>query len=44
MLEKRFGVLCSTKFKNAFGCRVLNFLKWFDDCLWVACQEGTAAI
>ena len=23
LLDKRFGVVCSTRFKNKFGCRVL---------------------
>ena len=38
LLEKRFGVFCSTRFKDEFGCRVLYLLKWFDDCMWIACQ------
>ena len=25
LLEKRFGVFCSTRFKDEFGCRVLHF-------------------
>ena len=33
LLEKRFGVFCSTRFKDQFGCRVLYLLEWFDDCL-----------
>ena len=38
LLEKRFGVFCSTIFKDEFSCRVLYLLKWFDDCLWITCQ------
>ena len=38
LLEKRFGVFCSMRFKDEFGCRVLYLLKWFDDCLWITCQ------
>ena len=38
LLEKRFGVFCSTRFKDEFSCRVLYLLKWFDDCLWITCQ------
>ena len=38
LLEKRFGVFCSTRIKDEFGCRVLYLLKWFDDCLWITCQ------
>ena len=38
LLEKRFGVFCSTRFKDEFGCRVLYLLEWFDDCLWITCQ------
>ena len=33
LLEKRFGVFCSTRFKDGFDCRVLYLLEWFDDCL-----------
>ena len=33
LLEKRFGVFCSMRFKDEFGCRVLYLLEWFDDCL-----------
>ena len=32
LLEKRFGVFCSTRFKDEFSCRVLYLLEWFDDC------------
>ena len=32
LLEKRFGVFCSMRFKDEFGCRVLYLLEWFDDC------------
>ena len=38
LLEKRFGVFCSTRFKDAFGCRVLYLLEWFDDNLLITCQ------
>ena len=38
LLEKRFGVFCSVRFKDEFSCRVLDLLKWFDDCLWITCQ------
>ena len=37
LLEKRFGVFCSTRFKDEFSCRVVYLLEWFDDCLWIAC-------
>ena len=33
LLEKRFDVLCCTRFMDEFGCRVLYVLEWFDDCL-----------
>ena len=33
LLEKRFNVLCCTRFMDEFGCRVLYVLEWFDDCL-----------
>ena len=32
LLKKRFGVFCSMRFKDEFGCRVLYLLEWFDDC------------
>ena len=38
LLEKRFGVFCSKRFKDEFGCKVLYLLKWFDDCLWITSQ------
>ena len=38
LLEKRFGVFCSTRFKDEFSCRVLYLLEWIDDCLWITCQ------
>ena len=39
LLEKRFGVFCSTRFKDEFSCRVLYLLlKRFDDCLRITCQ------
>ena len=38
LLEKRFGMFCSMRFKDEFGCRVLYLLEWFDDCLWITCQ------
>ena len=44
LLENRFGVFCSTRFKDEFGCRVLYLLKWFDDCLWITCQQGIAVV
>ena len=37
LLEK-FGVFCSTKFKDEFSFGVLYLLEWFDDCLWITCQ------
>ena len=33
LIEKRFGVFCSTRFKDEFSCRVLYLLELFDDCL-----------
>ena len=44
LLEKRFRVFCSTRFKDEFSCRVLYLLKWFDDCLWITCQYGIAVV
>ena len=44
LLEKRFGVFCSTKFKDESGCRVLYLLEWFDDFLWIACQRVVALV
>ena len=38
LLEKRFGVFCSTRVKNGFSFRVLYLLEWFDDCLRITCQ------
>ena len=38
LLEKRFGVFCSVRFKVEFSCSFLYLLKWFDDCLWITCQ------
>ena len=38
LLEKRFGVFCSTRIKDEFGCRVLHLLEWFDDHLWITYQ------
>ena len=38
LLEKRFGMFCSMKFKDEFSCRVRYLLEWFDDCLWITCQ------
>ena len=43
LLEK-FGVFCSTKFKDEFNFGVLYYLEWFDNCLWIACQHGTAVV
>ena len=37
-LEKRFGVFCSTRIMDDFGCRILYLLEWFDDHLWITCQ------
>ena len=31
LLEKRFGMFCSMRFRDEFGCRVLYLLEWFDD-------------
>ena len=31
--QKRFGVFCSTRFKDEFGFWVLYLFEWFDDCL-----------
>ena len=31
VVEKSFGLICSTRFKDEFGCRVLYLLEWFDD-------------
>ena len=42
LLKKRFSVFCSTRLKDELGSRVLYLLEWFDDCLWIACQEGIA--
>ena len=33
LLKKRFSVLCSTRFKDKLGSRVLYLLEWFDECL-----------
>ena len=38
LLAKRFGVFCSTRFKDEFGSRVLYLLELFDDCTWIAYQ------
>ena len=44
LLEKRFGVFCSTRFKGEFGRGVLRLLEWFEDCVWIACQWGIAVV
>ena len=44
VLEKRFGLICSMRFKDEFGCRVLYLLAWSDDCLWTASQYGNAEV
>ena len=33
LLDKKFGVCYSTRFKDEFGCRVLDLLEWFDDLI-----------
>ena len=38
LLKKRFGIFCSMRFKEEFGCRVVYLLEWIDDCLWITCQ------
>ena len=34
-------MFCSTRLKDELGNGVLYFLEWFDDCLWMACQQGS---
>ena len=44
LLKKSFGVFCSTRLKDELGSRVLYLLERFDDCLWIACQQGIAVV
>ena len=33
LLEKKFDVFCSKRFKDEFSCGVMYLLEWFDDCV-----------
>ena len=41
LLEKRFGVFCSTIFKDEFQWLQSSCctLEWFDDCLWITASR-----
>ena len=37
-------MFCSTRLYDELGSRVLYLLEWFDDCLWIACQQEIAVV